>query len=157
MCDLCGCQEFIKKGQESIRKRSVEIVKELRLAPNNIDDYECTEAISGMIAPFGNRDDEVYHAASWISGLHQSMSRLDRDERYQKHAHAFRDLFARLPVKGDPKHITTTYHQLEQLARELDEKSLASLDSETRRTIDTVNHIHEDRTRQARLKERYGL
>ncbi|MBI2287911.1 MAG: hypothetical protein HYY41_05055 [Chloroflexi bacterium] len=157
MCERCGCQEFIKNGKEAVRKRAVDIVKELQLNPNNIDDYECTETISGMIAPFGNRDDEVYQTASWISGLHQGMRRLDRDERYQNHVRAFRDLFARLPIKGDPKHITTTYHQLEQLARELDEKTIASLDPDTRQTINTVNHIHEDSTRRARLQKRYGL
>ncbi len=156
MCQTCGCQQFIAAGQEAVRKRAVDIVKELRLTPDNVDDYECTESISGMIAPFGNKDDEVYQVASWISGLHEG-GRTNWNERYQSHARAFRDLFTRLPVQGDPKHITTTYHQLEQLARELDEKTIASLDPEIQQAIQAVNHVHEDTTRRARLKERYGL
>lgn len=156
MCHHCGCQQVIKEGKEAVRKRAVDIVKELRLTPANVDDYECTETISGMIAPFGNKEDEVYQAASWISGLHQG-SRTNQDERYQSHARAFRDIFTRLPVQGDPKQLITDYHQLEQLARELDETTIASLDPEIGKTIQAVNHVHEDTTRRARLQERYGL
>ncbi|MBI3931097.1 MAG: hypothetical protein HY325_03645 [Chloroflexi bacterium] len=156
MCQGCGCQQFIKEGKEAVRKRALEIVKELRLTPANVDDYECTETISDMIAPFGNKEDEVYRAASWISGLHEG-GRSNRGERYQAHARAFEDIFARLPLQGDPKHITTNYHQLEQLAREIDETTIASLDPKISQAIQAVNHVHEDRTRQARLRKRYGL
>ncbi len=45
MCQVCGCQQFIKEGQESIRKRVIDIVKELRVTPSNVDDYELTETI----------------------------------------------------------------------------------------------------------------
>ena len=157
MCQYCGCTEFIKAGKAAVLKRAAEIVQELKLKPDNVDDYECTEAISGIIAPFGLREDEVYQVASWISGLHEDNPRVRRGEQYQKHVEAFRDIFARLPFQGDPKHIGTTYHQLEQLARELDEASLTSLPSEIQAAIRAVNHVHEDQTRQMRLKQRYGL
>ena len=157
MCQRCGCQQFIKEGKEAILKRAVDIVKELRLSPANVDDYEITETISGIIAPFGLKEDEVYQAASWVSSLHDDNPRVRRGEQYQNHVRAFRDIFARLPVQGDPKHIATTYHQLEQLARELDDVAKASLDPEIREAIEAVNHVHDDRTRAARVKKRYSL
>ena len=151
MCQRCGCEQFIKKGKKAILKRVVDIVGELHLKPSNVDAYECTEAISTLIAPFSFAEDEVYQAASWISGLH------DRGERYQAHVRAFKDVFARLPMRGDPKQIATTYHQLEQLARELDETTVTSPNSDIQQAVQAVNHVHEDTTRQTRLKERYGL
>ncbi len=157
MCQRCGCQQFIKEGKEAILKRAVDIVKELRLSPANVDDYEITETMSGIIAPFGLKEDEVYQAASWVSSLHDDNPRVRRGEQYQNHVRAFRDIFARLPVQGDPKHIATTYHQLEQLARELDDVAKASLDPEIREAIEAVNHVHDDRTRAARVRERYSL
>lgn len=135
----------------------MEIVSELGITTENVDDYECTETISGMSAPFGLREDEVYQTASWVSGLHRDNPQVRREEQYQKHVEAFQDIFAHLPVQGDPKHIATTYHQLEQLARQLDEAALASVESEIRQAIEAVNRVHEDRTRQSRLKDRYGL
>ncbi|MBI4284503.1 MAG: hypothetical protein HY670_01200 [Chloroflexi bacterium] len=157
MCQRCGCQQFIEAGREAVLKRAVEIVAELKLSPSNVDDYEITETISGIIAPFGLREDEVFRIASWISGLHDDHPLVRRGEQYQKHMRAFQDSFARLPVPGDPKYIATTYHQLEQLARRLDEAALASLPFETQKTIEAVNHVHEDKTRLSRVKERYGL
>ncbi len=112
---------------------------------------------SRMIVPFGSQKDEVYQTATWISDLHKSGRAFDPEVRYQSHIQAFKDIFARLLVRGTPKHLATTWHQLEQLARELDEKHLASLDADMRETIEAVNHVHDDRTRQTRLKERYGL
>lgn len=157
MCQLCECTEYTKQGKGAVLRRVVEIVNDLGLTPENVDDYECTETISGVIAPFGGRQDEVYQIASWVSGLHEDNPQVRRGERYQKHVEAFRDIFARLPLQGDPKHIATTYHQLEQLARHLDKADMASLEPEFRKAIEAVNHVHEDRTRQSRLKERYGL
>ncbi|MDP2728966.1 MAG: hypothetical protein Q8O55_00560 [Dehalococcoidales bacterium] len=157
MCQRCGCQQFLQQGSEAILKRAVDIVKELRLSPSNVDDYECTETISGMIAPFGLREDEVFQTASWVSGLHEDNPQVRRGEQYQKYVEAFHGIFARLPVQGDLKYIATTYHQLEQLARQLDESALASVGPEIKDAIEAVNHVHEDRTRQTRLKERYGL
>lgn len=157
MCQRCGCQQFINAGQKAIIKRAGEIVTELQLTPANVDDYECTETISGLIAPFGIKDDEVYQVASWISSLHQDNPRVKREEQYQNHRRAFKAIFARLPVQGDPKHIATTYHQLEQLARELDEKALASLEPEIREAVEAVNRVHDDSTRAARLRESFNL
>ena len=110
-----------------------------------------------MYAPFGLREDEVYRTASRVSGLHEDNPQVRRGQEYQKSVHAFQDIFACLPVQGDPKQIATTYHQLEQLARQLDEAAMASLEPEIRETIEAVNSVHDDRTRQSRLKERYGL
>ncbi len=157
MCESCSCQQFIKEGKEAVLKQVVDTIKELLLTPTNVDDYEATETISGMIAPFGLREDEVYQTACWVSSLHEDNPRVRRGERYQAHVRAFQDIFARLPAQGDPKQIATTYHQLEQLARELDETVVASLDTEIQQAIQAVNHVHDDTTRRARLVERYGL
>lgn len=157
MCKRCGCQQFIKEGKEAILKRVVEIIGELKITPDNVDDYECAENIPGRIAPFGIRDDETYKAASEIIHITGSGRTPDRDKQYQTHVRAFQDVFLRLPVHRDPKHIATSWHQLEQLARELKETIKTSLDPELRQTIEAVNHVHDDRTRAKRLNERYGL
>ncbi len=158
MCKLCGCSQYIKQGKEAVLRRAIEIVKELSLTAQNVDDYEETEVISRLITPFGSREDDAYQTAAWVSNLHMGMSRGDRSDRYQAHIRAFRDIFSRLPARGEPKHIATTYHQLEQLGHELDETDLASLDSETREALQAVNNIHGNLAGTiARLKQRYGL
>lgn len=158
MCQRCGCQEILRSGKEETLARVLDIVRELGVTPDNVDDYEATETISAQIAPFGSREDDVFQTAVWISSLHEGLPRSGRDERYQAYVIAFRDIFARLPIQGEPKHIATTYHQLEQLSRELDEATLASLNPETRDVIQAVNHVHDNMaTKVARLKERYNL
>lgn len=158
MCQLCGCGQYIEQGKEAVLKRAVEIVNELGITARNADDYEDTEVISRLIAPFGSSEDDVYQTAAWVSNLHMGMSRGDRSDRYQAHIRAFQDIFSRLPARGEPKHIATTYHQLEQLGHELDETDLASLDPETRETLQAVNNIHGNLAGTiARLKQRYGL
>lgn len=157
MCQRCGCQQFVQAGKEALLKRVTDIIDELSLTTANLDDYECTEVISDLIAPFAMKEDEVYQVASWISGLHEGVPQAARDERYQTHRRAFHDIFNRLPISGDPKNIATVYHQLEQLAREMDESAITSLTPELQQVVRAVNHVHEDRTRQTRLKERYGL
>ena len=136
----------------------MEIIKELGLTATNVDDYEDTEQISRLIAPFGAVEDDVYPTAAWVGALHMSQPNRTRAEHYQAHVRAFRDIFSRLPVQGEPKHIVTTYHQLEELGQELDDADLASLDPETKETVQTVNHVHDDlAVKVARLKQRYGL
>ena len=158
MCQLCGCQEFIKKEKGAVLERVIKIVKELSLTPANVDTYEATETISDIIAPLCSREEEVYQTAAWIAKLHEDMPRSGREEKCQAHVQAFRDIFSHLPAQGDPKLIATTWHQLEQLARELDEVALASLDPTTRETIQAVNHVHDDmKAKRARLKEHYSL
>ncbi len=158
MGDLCGCNQYRKQGKKEVLKRAAEIVNELCLTSQNADDYEATEIIAGIIAPFGSKDDDAYRTAAWVSNLHMDMSRLDREKRYQSHVEALRDIFSRLPARGEPKQIATTYHQLEQLCRELDEADLASLEPQTQEAIRAVNHVHDGlEVKVARLKQRYGL
>lgn len=158
MCQLCGCTEFIKRGKGIIRERVVAIVRELELTPANVDDYEATETISGIIAPLCSREEEIYQTAAWVSKLHEDMPRGGREERCQAYARAFRDIFARLPARGNPKLIATSWHQLEQLTKELGEVDLAALNPEVRETIQAVSHVHDGmEAKRTRLKERYGL
>ena len=117
-------------------------MEELGLTPANVDDYEATEVISRLIVPFTVKEEKVYQTAAWMASLHENMRQ--QDERYQAHVRAFWDIFARLPAQGQPKHIATTYHQLEQLARELDETALASLDFQNQEVIQAVNRVHDD-------------
>ncbi len=158
MCELCGCSQYMKQGKEAVLRRTVEIIKELGLTAQNVDDYEETEVISCLIAPFGSREDEAYQTAAWVSNLHMSMRQLDFAQRYQAHVRAFRDIFSRLPARGEPKHIVTTYHQMEQLSQELDDVDLASLAPETKEILQAVNRVHDGlEVKVARLKQRYGL
>ncbi len=158
MCQICGCSQYTKQGKEAVLKRATEIVKELGLTAQNAEDYEDTEQISRLIAPFGAVEDNVYPTAAWVGALHMSQPNRTREKHYQAHVQAFRDIFSRLPAKGEPKDIVTTYHQLEELGQELDDADLASLDPETRETVLKVNHVHDDlAVKVARLKQRYSL
>lgn len=158
MCQGCGCDQYTGTGKQAVLNRAVEIVKELGLTAQNLDDYENTELICDFIAPFGSQEDEVYQTAVWEADLHLGMPRLNHQERYKAHVRAFRDVFSRLPAQGDPKHIVTVYHQLEQMVHELDDADLASLDPRTRDALQTVKHVHVNlAAKAARLKQRYGL
>ncbi len=156
MCELCGCSQYIEQGKEAVLKRTTEVVKELALTAKNAADYEDTEIISGIIAPFDARDEDVYQAAIWISSLHMGLPRWK--EPAQALALAFRDIFSRLPVQGDPKHIATIYHQLEQFGKVLGDTDLASLNLDTRKAMQAMIHVHDNlETREAGLKQRYSL
>ena len=69
MCQLCGCSQYLEQGKETVLRRAVEIVEELELTAQNADDYEATEVISNLIAPFGSKEDDAYQTAAWISNL----------------------------------------------------------------------------------------
>jgi hypothetical protein len=136
----------------------VEIVNELQITAENLASYEDTELICSLIAPFGSRTDDIYQTAAWVSDLHALPGLVNRNTRYQEYVQAFRDIFGHLPVSGNPKDIATTYHQLEQLNKELDDVSLASVSPSTREVLDTLRRVHDDpEGRETRLKERYGL
>ncbi|MBI2909396.1 MAG: hypothetical protein HYX92_17260 [Chloroflexi bacterium] len=139
-------------------KRAVEIVEELGLAAQNVADYEDTELISSLIAPFGSREDDIFQTAAWVSDLHRGVRGADRDEKYLAYVRAFRGVFSRLSKRGKPMHIATTYHQLEQLNKELDDADLASLSPPTREALQALRHVHDKpEVRAARLRQRYGL
>jgi len=158
MCQLCGCSQYLKQGKKAVLKRAAEIARELGLTAENAVDYENTEIIAGIIAPFGAIDDDAYETAVWTSKLHMDMAQLGRYQRYEAHAHALRDIFSRLPAKGEPKQVVTIYHQLEQLSRELDNDDLAAVDSESREAVLAVKRVHEGLEAKVNaLKQRYNL
>lgn len=158
MCHLCECSKYIEKGKDAVLKRTTEIVRELQITPQNADDFEATEAISGLIAPFGSREDEVFRTAAWISRLHDETRQGGREQKYQASVRAFKDIFQRLPIQGDPKTIATTFHQLEQLCRELGDGEIPSADPKVQQVIIAVNHVHDGmETKVAKLKALYGL
>lgn len=158
MCQLCGCSQYLKQGKQAVLKRAAEITQELGLTAENADDYEAIEIISRLIAPFGAIDDEVYETAVWTSKLHLDMSQLGRYQRYEAHARALREIFSSLPAKGEPKHVITIYHQLEQLIRDLDNDDLASVDSESREAVLAVKRVHDGlEAKENTLKQRYNL
>lgn len=159
MCELCGCTRYIREGKEAVLRRATEIISELGLTPENADDYENTEIISRLISPFGSLEDEVYKAAVWVADLHMGVRKPNRfEERYKAHVRAFQDIFSRLPVKGEPRYIVTTYHQLEQLGWAVNSEDLASVDPRIRETLLAVNQVHEGvEIKEARLRQRYNL
>ena len=158
MCELCGCIHFILQGKDAVLARAVEVVKELKLTVRSLPDYENTELMSSIISPFGSRTDEVCRAAEWISDLHAFPGLINPNARYEDYAEAFKDIFARLPVQGDARHIATTYHQLEQLNKELDDADLASVDSGVRSALQALRSVHDDAEgRENHLRQRYGL
>lgn len=158
MCQLCGCTEYIRQGKDAVLRRAIEIVDQLEITANNIAAYENTELISSLIAPFGSRTDDVYRTAAFVSDLHASPGMINRNAHYEAYIDAFLDIFEHLPVHGDPNQITTTYHQLEQLNKELDDASLASVEAPTRAALQSLRAVHDDpEGRESRLRKRYGL
>ena len=158
MCELCGCTHYIRQGKGAVLQRALEVVKELKLAAGNVADYENTELISSIISPFGSRNDDVFKTAEWISDLHAFPGLVNRNTRYHEYASAFKDILARLPVQGDPKHIATTYHQLEQLNKELDDGDLASVGPANREALQALRSVHDNpEEREAILRHRYSL
>ena len=156
MCKLCGCTEFIQDGKPVVLERVEELVRELGVTSSTVDDYECVEVMSGMIAPLSAKYAEVVETAAWVEQLHDGMPHYEN--RSQKYVQAYQDLQSRLPMRGNPNQIAGMYHQIEQLVKELDETDVASLqDPEIRDGVQAVMHVHEDRTRAKRLRDRYGL
>ena len=80
-----------------------------------MDDYECVEVMSGMIAPLSAKYAEVVETAAWVEQLHDGMPHYE--SRSQKCVQAYQDLQSRLPMRGNPKQIAGMYHQLEQLVK----------------------------------------
>ncbi len=158
MCERCGCREYIRQGKERVLERAVQVVNELRLSARNVADYEDAELICSLIAPFGTRTDEVMQTAVWVSDLHVEPGLVNRNARYDDYVRAFRSVFGRLPGQGDPRHIATVYHQLEQLNKELSDANLASVDAGAREALQALRTVHDDPAgREARLKQRYAL
>ncbi len=156
MCELCGCSQYLAQGKEAVLKRTTEVVKELALTAGNANDYEDTEIIASIVAPLDTGDEDVYQAVVWISSLHMAVP--SWKEQSEAVVRAFRDIFSRLPVQGEPRHVVTIYHQLEQFIRELDDSDLASLDPETREAMQAMRHVHDDlEAKVAGMKQRYGL
>ena len=128
------------------------------MTARNSADYENTELISSIIAPFGSRSDDVFKAAEWISDLHASPGLVNVNTHYGDYVSAFRDIFELLPVHGDPKQIVTAYHQLEQLNKELDDADLAAVDPAVRNALQSLRRVHDDpERRENELRQRYGL
>lgn len=158
MCRLCECTTYIAKGKDAVLKRATEIIRIFRLTAQNVDDFEATEVISSLIAPFGSREDGVFRTAAWVSRLHDDGLQGEREQRYRASVQAFEDIFKRLPVHGNPKVLATTFHQLEQLCREMADDDLVSTESDVREAILAVNHVHDNMDiKVAQLKARYGL
>jgi len=61
-----------------------------------------------------------------VHSLHEPIYR----ERLQKYLDAAKDVFSKLPTRGDIKETITTFHQLEQLMKEIDDGELASIRDE---------------------------
>ncbi len=158
MCTRCRCDQYLRKGKPAVLKRASQVIAYLQVTAENVDDYEATETICKLIAPIGSRDDEVLETAAWVSGLHLDTPRAGGREYYDAHIRAFQDIFDRLPVKGNPRAIATTWHQLEQLSRELDTATLASAEPGLRDVVEAVKRVHQGNVaRTARLRKRYGL
>ncbi|MBI4331733.1 MAG: hypothetical protein HY673_10680 [Chloroflexi bacterium] len=156
MC-TCGCTQYVPQGKKAVLDRAAQIVHELEITPENAADYEDTEIICRLIAPFAPKDGVVFETAAWVATLH-SAPRKGREDRYQAHARAFHDIFNRLPARGTPRDITTAWHQLEKLEETLDDQALAAVEPTVRAAIEAMRNVrggYQDKA--ARLKERYGL
>lgn len=157
MCQSCGCGSYIEHGHKAVLNRVIAIVKEMGVTTENVQRFADGERICGLIASklAGGEDDEVRQIAEWVRELHKR----NFANRSQAYAAAARNVFANLPAQGPPRDIITTWHQLEQLCRELDDDLLSSLgDAAIRNTIRAVQHAHDDTQQHCtELLQRYHL
>jgi len=148
--------KFIEQGHEAVLKRAIAIIREMGVSPENAQRFEDGERICYfLVSKLGSgEDEEVRRIAEWVAGLHRHYP-----ERGQAYAKAARDIFGNLPAKGSAQEVITTWHQLEQLCRELDDGLLSSVkDAAVKDAIRAVQHIHDDnKQRRAELLQRYHL
>jgi len=158
MCDLCGCKTYINSGKQVVVNRAQEIIRRLDLTAENIELFEDCERILHEVFSYSfpsSEESEMLTTANWAHSLHESIYK----ERFPRYVEAAKDVFARLPVNNDAKRIVTAYHQFEQLAKEIGDKELASIeDARVRETIRAVWQVHNNNfAKKTRLRERYGL
>jgi len=158
MCDLCGCKTYLDSGKQAVVNRAQEIIRRLGLTAENIELYEDCERISHEVFSYSSpstEESEMLAVSKWAHSLHEPIYK----ERFPKYIEAAKDVFARLPISGDAKGIVTAYHQLEQLAKEIGDRELASIkDTSIRETIRAVWGVHDNNlAKKTRLRERYGL
>jgi hypothetical protein len=158
MCDLCGCKTYIDSGKQAVVNRVQEIITRLDLRAENTELFEDCERILHEVFSYAfpsSGESEMLTTAKWAHSLHEPIYK----ERLPKYIEAAKDVFARLPVKVDARSVVTAYHQLEQLAKEIGDKELASIeDARARETIKAVQKVHDNNlAKKTRLKERYGL
>ena len=158
MCDLCGCKTYLDSGKQAAVNRAQEIIRHLDLTAENIELFEDCERILHEVFSYSfpsYEESEMLVVSRWAHSLHQHIY----TERFPKYIGAAKDVFDLLPVSGDAKDIVTAYHQLEQLAKEIEDKELASIeDARIRETIKAVWGVHDNNlAKKTRLKERYGL
>lgn len=143
MCQPCGCGRYIQQGHKAVLNRAVAIIKELGVTADNAQRFEDGERVCGLIASklASSEDEEVRQIAEWVRELHKR----NYASRSQAYAAAARDVFAKFPAKGAPRDIITTWHQLEQLCRELSDRDISSIeDAAIKEAIQAVKHVHDD-------------
>jgi hypothetical protein len=158
MCELCGCRAYIHSGKQSVMRRAHEIVRLLSLRPENVELFEDCERICHDVASYSFpsfEGGEILETCRWVHRLHEPLYR-DRIPRYLA---AAKDVFDKLPVKGDTRAAITDYHQLEQLLNEIGNEELASIaDENVRRTLKAVKVVHDNNlAKKTSLKAKYGL
>ena len=156
MCQACGCSRYIEQGHEAVLNRAIAIVRELGVTAENVQSFEDGERICGLIASklAAGEDEEVSQIADWVMALHK--------RNYAEKSHAYvaaaRDVFAKFPAKEAPRDVITTWHQLEQLCRELTDVDISSEAAPIKDAIHAVKHVH-DGLQQSRIEfiKRYHL
>lgn len=158
MCDLCGCKTYIDSGKQAVIARAEEIVKKLNITRDSVELFEDCERILHEVFSYSfasSEESELLTASKWAHELHEPIYK----ERFPKYLEAAKAVFARLPVIDNTKDIVTTYHQLEQLAKEIEDKELGFIeDGNVRETIKAIWSVHDNNlAKKTKLKERYGL
>jgi len=157
MCQPCGCGPYIEQGHKAVLNRVIAIIKEMGVTAESAQRFEDGERICGLIASklASGEDEEVRQIAEWVRELHK------RNYAARSHAYAAaaRDVFAKFPAKGAPRDIITTWHQLEQLCRELSEEDISFVeDAAVRDAFLAVRHVHDDlKERRIEFMKRYHL
>jgi hypothetical protein len=158
LCELCGCRTYVHSGRQSVTRRAHEIIRLLGLTPENVELFEDGERISHAVSAYSFpsfEGDDTLETCRWVHRLHEPFYK----ERIPRYLAAAKDVFGKLPVKGDVRAAITDYHQLEQLLDEIGDEELASItDENVRQTLKAVRVVHDNNlAKTTSLKEKYGL
>lgn len=157
MCS-CGCTQYLARDKESILQRVIEIITTLKVREKTADLYEDGECICGMLGtkiPLTQEGEDVWQVVKTVNSFHEEL----QSEKRKAALNAARDVFSRLPARGNSLTLLTLWQQLERLHREIPDKLIDALtDKEIASAIRVMRHVHDNGPRRReKLIERYNL
>ncbi len=121
-------------------EKAVRIIREIELAPEDVEKYENCEIISDLLnnEMLGLIEDlDLRKVIRQMRNLHREI----RKENYRGYVHTTKELFGKI-LRAD---YVLRYHQLEQLSNKLNDSEIKKIrDKKIREVLQKVKHVHEN-------------